>query len=309
VVQGAHFYVNLYVALAANACRALSIGSIRSDGVKDVEDAGFWGRWLLRSPRLLIVNSHTARRNAVRQGVEPSAVHVIAGVLDASAAPAGGPTRAAEASRDGVIAMLVAGLSRAKRVDRFLAALAGARRSLPRLRGVIAGDGSERGRLEATAAELGLLPEGVSFVGHRTDVPALLASADMLVLTSDHEGCPNVLLEAMAAGLPVVTTPAGDAASLVTDGITGFVVEFNDEAGLAERMVRLGRSRELRTRLGAAGRARALRDFRPGGLSAQLFAAYRAGARRMGNTGRLPNLGELVSAGLEDHVDAELSSR
>ena len=309
VVQAGHFYVNLYVWAAAKVCGALSIGSIRGDGTIDVRGAGLWGRWLVRAPRMLIVNSHSARRYAVHQGVDPAAIRVIAGVLDASAVSPPGKTRPADGPAASIVAVSVASLIEAKRLDRFLGALAKARRSLPTLRGVIAGEGPERGRLEAMASTLGLGADGVCFAGHCADVPSLLASADLLVLTSDHEGCPNVLLEAMAAGLPVVTTPAGDAAMLVTDGATGFVVDFNDEDALAERIVRLARSPGLRACLGAAGRERALRDFRADALADRLLAAYRAGATRMGGTGRVAMLSQLALTGLEDHVDAEFGPR
>jgi glycosyltransferase involved in cell wall biosynthesis len=304
VVQAAHFYVNLYAAAAAKACGALSIGSIRSDGVKDLRDAGFWGRWQLRSPRMLIVNSRAARLHAVRKGIEASAVHVIAGVLDAPTALEG-RVRQPHRPDGAVVAVAVASLIADKRLERFLGALANARRSVPGLRGMIAGNGPDRRRLESIAATLGLTPEAICFTGHYADVSAFLRSADMLILTSDHEGCPNAILEAMAVGLPVVTTPAGDAAWLVGDGVAGFVVDFDDVDGLAERMIRLAQAPELRVRLGAAGRERVLRDFCPDALAAQLFSAYRAGARRVG---RRVLLDYLDSAGLEDDVDAELSA-
>ena len=100
---------------------------------------------------------------------------------------------------------------------------------------MIVGDGPLWTALHQRAQDLGLLPDGVAFLGRRNDVPALLGSADMLVLSSDHEGCPNVVMEAMAARRPVVTTPAGDAGVLVEDGVSGYVVPFDDVEAMADQ--------------------------------------------------------------------------
>ena len=79
---------------------------------------------------------------------------------------------------------------------------------MPAARAVLVGEGPERPRLEATAAELGL-GERVRFAGAVTDVRPFLAEARVVALTSDHEGLPNALLEAMASGRPVVATRVG----------------------------------------------------------------------------------------------------
>ena len=85
------------------------------------------------------------------------------------------------------------------------------------------------------AAELGLGP-AVEFIGPRTDVARLLRAADGFVLSSAWEGMPNTVMEAMAAGLPVVATDVGDVRELVEDGVSGFVVPPGDPQALAERM-------------------------------------------------------------------------
>ena len=85
-------------------------------------------------------------------------------------------------------------------------------REAPKLLGIIIGDGPELANLQAFAQQRGLSEENLLFLGRRDDVPAILRRAQIFMLTSDHEGFPNVLLEAMAARLPVITTPAGDLA-------------------------------------------------------------------------------------------------
>src|SRR4051794_13786442 len=105
------------------------------------------------------------------------------------------------------------------------------------------------------------LTERIDLLGNRGDVPGVLASADVFVLSSRSEGFPVSILEAMAAGLPVVATDVGGVAESVVDGETGLLVPPGDPAGLAAALDRLLTDGALRLRLGAAGRERARRHF------------------------------------------------
>jgi glycosyltransferase involved in cell wall biosynthesis len=125
---------------------------------------------------------------------------------------------------------------------------------------VIVGDGPDREQLEAEIGSLGLAGQ-VRLAGERRDVPELLARADVFALASRSEGMPVSVLEAMAAGLPVVASWVGGVSEQVVDGETGLLVEPGDVEQLAEALAALVGDRELRTRLGAAGRARAERAF------------------------------------------------
>jgi glycosyltransferase involved in cell wall biosynthesis len=125
---------------------------------------------------------------------------------------------------------------------------------------LIVGDGPDRVAVEAAIRELGL--EGkVRVAGERDDVPALLADSDVFVLSSRSEGLPVSVLEAMAAELPVVASDVGGLAELVVDRETGILVPPGDVSALAAALGRLIDDRELRRRLGAAGRARAETSF------------------------------------------------
>ncbi len=279
VVQAGHFYVNLHVTLAARYLGALSLGAVRNDAAHDVDGTRPFGRWSLRAPTGLIANSQAARRNAPRFGRSEERVLVVPNVIDVAAFDAAwpGPT-ARRVAGDGFVVAGIARLVHQKRLDRFVAAIAAARRACPSISGRLIGEGPERPGLERLARELGLFPGGIEFLGERTDVPALLADSDALMLTSDHEGFPNVVLEAMAASLPVVTTPAGDAGHIVEDSRTGFVVDDGDPGILAQRLVALARDPALRRSMGQLARARLEQQYGSGSLARMLRGAYRSAA-------------------------------
>jgi colanic acid/amylovoran biosynthesis glycosyltransferase len=141
----------------------------------------------------------------------------------------------------------------------------------------IAGEGPEREKLSFLRHQLAL--DGtVSLLGTtpQAEVAELLAWADLLVLPSLSEGISNAVLEAMAAGLPVVVTECGGMREVVDDGVDGFVVPVGDRAALAERVVALARDEGLRRRVGAAAAARARREFDISRQVAVFDRAYRS---------------------------------
>ena len=135
-------------------------------------------------------------------------------------------------------------------------------RAMTRLRDLdftldIAGDGPDRQLLESMARELGLA-ERVRFLGWvpRERIPQTFANASAFVLASRIEGMPNVVLEAMAYARPVICTRVFGAAELVENGLTGMLVDIEDEAQLADALRALITDAQARARMGAAGRAR-----------------------------------------------------
>ncbi len=120
-------------------------------------------------------------------------------------------------------------------------------------------DGLEVGLREMCAAS-GLLSR-VAFLGFRSDVPELLAASDIGVLASHEEGLPNAILEYMKAALPVVATDVGGVGELVVAGYTGLVVPPRSPERLADALRTLLEDRDLRGRLGQAGRERVVQEF------------------------------------------------
>jgi glycosyltransferase involved in cell wall biosynthesis len=126
------------------------------------------------------------------------------------------------------------------------------------------GEGTERAErpaLEKLAADLGLGPEHARFLGPRADAPDILGASDLFVLPSRAEGFPTSILEAMSHRLPVVCTPVGGSAEIVTDGEHGAIVPVDDPAALADAIGKIGADPALRARLGEAGYARVRDEF------------------------------------------------
>ncbi|RMG45458.1 MAG: glycosyltransferase, partial [Acidobacteria bacterium] len=99
-----------------------------------------------------------------------------------------------------------------------------------------------------------LTPNVVEFRGTIADTVPLYREVDIFVLTSDWEGTPNVILEAMASGLPVVATRVGGVPEIVQHGETGFLVDPEDEDGMVDAILTLIKNRDLRLKFGRAGR-------------------------------------------------------
>ena len=172
-------------------------------------------------------------------------------------------------------------LAEQKRVDDLLKALDLLQHVQPDLRTVIAGDGPLRDRLEETAATYHL--DGrVRFLGHRDDVPQLLAAADLVVLPSSYEGLPNVVLEAMRFRKPVVATAAPGTTEVVVDGETGLLVPIGKPTLLARAIRDVVRDSALARRLGEAGRGRVEAQFRADTMVAQFAQLYESLARSKG---------------------------
>jgi glycosyltransferase involved in cell wall biosynthesis len=133
---------------------------------------------------------------------------------------------------------------------------------------VVVGEGSERGRLESLTTELGL-EKRVIFTGHISGTERIYGGLNIFALTSDTEQMPYTVLEAMAAGLPVVATDVGDIAQMVAKENRSYVVARDDTA-IADALHQLLLDAPLRGRVGNANRHKALATYD----QSTMFAAY-----------------------------------
>jgi glycosyltransferase involved in cell wall biosynthesis len=180
--------------------------------------------------------------------------------------------------------LLVGAAGRAHPVKGFtvlLEAFAALAPAHPGARLALAGDGPQLGALQAQSARLGLAGQ-VFFLGHCARIQTFLAALDVFVLPSFHEGLPNAVLEAMAAGRPVVATAVGGTPEAVLNDLTGLLVPPGDAPALSAALSALLADPGLRLRMGAAGRQRVAEHFSLDAVvrkTERLYASLLAGRR------------------------------
>jgi len=160
-----------------------------------------------------------------------------------------------------------------KRPEWFLEACRRVAPRVPEARFLMVGDGPCLADVRRRAFEAAV-DSKVIFTGFRDDTPDLLAAMDLLLLTSSQEGLPNAILEAMAAGRPVVATDVGGCRELVEEGTTGHLVPPDDPEGLAERAVRLLSLPDRGRSLGEAGRRRVFAEFSAEAMAGRVRDLY-----------------------------------
>jgi glycosyltransferase involved in cell wall biosynthesis len=175
---------------------------------------------------------------------------------------------------DASVAMTVAVLRPEKGISDMIEALPTVVRSHPSTRYVVVGDGRHRPALDRDVVNLGL-EDRVVFTGARSDVPRLLAAADVFVLPSHTEALPTVLIEAMAAGLPVVAAEVGGIPEMVDRGTSALLVPAHSPAMLADAVGRLFSSPIQAAAMGRAGRRIASERFDIDRQAARLVDEYR----------------------------------
>jgi glycosyltransferase involved in cell wall biosynthesis len=231
-------------------------------------------RLMAPATTVTICVTETERRAGLAAGTCSAArTVVIPNAVDVATAP--------RARHDGAVPRIVAVGRLAPPKDPITLVRALARLPGGRFSALIVGDGPERGAVAAELTARGLTG-AVELAGARRDVPELLARSDVFALASLSEGGPISILEAMAAGLPVVASDVGGVGDIVVPGETGLLVPAADPDALASALARLLADPELRRRLGAAGRERARERFDLPALRAAHLELYARELARRG---------------------------
>lgn len=263
ILQTFLYHANLAGRIAARVARVRTVVS----GIRVAEKrsrARLWlDRWTNRLVRQNVCVSRAVAAFSVEQsGLAAEKIVVIPNGVDvprfAGAAPAdlsvfGIPAR----SR---VLLSIGRLDPQKGLGDLIAAAAPVIHKFADVHFLLVGEGPERSHLEELIREQGLA-ERVHLAGWRADIPELLAAGTSLVLASHWEGLPNVILEAMAAGLPVVATRVEGTAELVIDGQTGFLVSSRSPVELAEAIEKVLLGPAAARGMGHAGQQRAKSEF------------------------------------------------
>lgn len=250
ILQSQHFYMNAYAGVASRLLGRFSVGALRSNGLMELRDCGRAGGWInLHTPHMLAANSHAAMQFAAGRNVPTPRLFLLANVVDtAEFSPA-------TSAHSGPVRLLSVGrLIGSKRFDLFISLVARLRlKPNCEIKGTIVGDGPLKDALRAQAAGLGLPPSAFELRDSLADLAPVYRQADVFVMTSEYEGTPNVLLEAMASGLPVVAPNVGGVPEIVRHGRNGFLVDAGDDEGFCDVVERLVQDPQLRSSVGQHG--------------------------------------------------------
>lgn len=212
--------------------------------------------WLTK----MICVSQGVKEVFIKQGVDARKCEVVYNGIDPNVKPA---TAALEIRKEWgindneIVIGTVGSLIKRKRISDLIEAFAGLHK---RVKCVIVGDGPERDNLQREAVEKGL-KGNVIFTGFQTDAISYINAMDILVLPSENEGLPRVILEAMLMAKPVVACNITGSLELVVDGETGFLVPARNPEMLADALSKLAASDDLRRGMGENGRMRVIERF------------------------------------------------
>jgi glycosyltransferase involved in cell wall biosynthesis len=283
-------YSNMFGALAGRMAGVPLV--IASRRFQDFEGRRFavGNAYAFRLAHRVLANSDGVARILADEGVDPAKIVVVRNFLDDVAFEAA-PASARAAFRaelalpdDAIVIGCVARLDPIKDHESLITAFAEVRRHQPRAVLVLIGDGPHRAALEQHARTAGVA-DVVRFAGWRSNTVNLHRWFDVSTLASIAEGFPNVVIEAMAAGVPVVATDVGGVRDAVRDGETGLLVPSRDPAALAAALGRVVDDAALRARLARAGRALAESHYRREAVVPTVAALWET-ARGSGRGGR-----------------------
>jgi len=235
-----------------------------------------------RTAVVICVSQTTKDFNVQAKGIDPARILVIPNSINperlSADAVRGQRQRMLDAFELSSVDPIVIGIGRLekqKRFDIFLQTAKLVSDQMPNVGFLIVGDGSQRKELESLAAKLGLYPS-VRFTGARSDVPTLLGISDVFLLTSDFEGLPLTLLEALAMQVPVVATHVDGTSEVLGRGLGGILIPPRDPVAAADAVMALLHDEERRRITGREGRRLVEHVYSISLVNQQVEEAYRS---------------------------------
>ena len=263
----AHDFKTDVLALLAGFFARIPVVTTVHGYISNTRKSGFYGaldRRMLRAMDRVVAVSEAMRGGFQGSGLSSEKIRLIRNCIDLSTYPFGYRSNvlrgSGEIGRDAIVIGHVGRLSPEKGQRRLLEVFPKILERVPAAILVFAGDGPDLERLRSMAAASEHRGR-VRFLGYRSDVRDVFADLDLLVLSSDTEGLPNVVLEAMALGVPVVASAVGGTPELVRDGVTGILVPPADATKLAEAVIRALEDRGAASERAVRARAMVEREF------------------------------------------------
>ncbi len=277
-----HHYSPFVYGRIAAARRDLKV--VYTEHGRSSDDGPSWKRRLInpmlaRLPATICAVSNDLRRYMISEGIPGSRVRVIHNGIELGLRPAAIARATARMAlglpHDAFVVGTAGRLDPVKDLETLVEAAARLAPTQTRLRVVIVGEGGSRAALERQIAAAGL-GHIVTLAGYRRDVRGLLPAFDVYANTSAHEGVSLTILEAMAAGLPVVATRVGGTPEVVADGKTGMLVPAREPAQVAAALASLADTPGVRRAYGEAGRARVEHHFSLEAMTQAYLQVYRS---------------------------------
>lgn len=245
IIQSQHFHTNLYATLTGKILGLRAIGASRSDLEREVKSLGFFGRISVLSPPLVAFNSLLSINKARSMGINSERIFYLPNFIDSQYfIPRG---RRFDSSELRII--FVGRIGPPKKVERVIEIAERIRSLKINARISIYGDGIDFEKVIDLAKRKNLLNNNVIFFGRNNNIRDAYQSADVLLLTSDYEGTPNVVLEAMSCGLAIVASNVGDIPEIVHNGINGYTFEPDELDRAVTGLVELANNPKLLTKI------------------------------------------------------------
>lgn len=252
---------DIFGTLAAKYLQIPSVSTVHTLDVPSKKRRTYWRnliRWIVLrmfSKRVVAVSEIT-RQLYVKLGIQKEKLVTLYNGIDLSIFSHNGSRttnkkKVLNLPSDCVVLTTVAVLREPKGIQFMLKALPEILKVIPNMVYVIVGDGNFRESLEKLSKELGVV-DHVMFLGHRTDVSAILAASDMFVFPTLQDALPTVLFEAMAANLPIVASEVGGVPEILQHEKTGVLIPPADPSKLVDACLRLLRDNELSSRISAS---------------------------------------------------------
>lgn len=249
IFQSQHFYANLYVVIASKFFSIQDIGAIRSDVNYEIMMNGkFFGKANLHLPSQLVINSINGYNNALGKGVRKDKLHYLSNIVDTVL------FKPYNNINEEIQIIAVGGLNVIKRFDRIIDIISIVKKTTnKKIKVNIFGEGKEKNKL-SKMIKINKLTQTVFLPGKSENINKELTKSDIFIFTSDREGTPNVILEAMASGLPVISTNVGGIPNIIQNKVTGFLYRKDDLNGMATCLINLISDKERRSKIGSQAR-------------------------------------------------------